>query len=116
MQSESSSGVRVIRDEPERIESALLDHVRALRAQHPEIVRILWFGSRVTGRPTRSSDVDLCVIVSDSDRPFLERGAAFHPGSFPTGIDLFVYTAAEFAELEQTSPGWTREILRGRDL
>ncbi|HVR42110.1 MAG TPA: nucleotidyltransferase domain-containing protein [Thermoanaerobaculia bacterium] len=116
MQSASSSGVRVIRDEPEKIEAAVVTHARDLRARRPEIVRILWFGSRVTGRPTRSSDVDLCVIVSDSDRAFIERGAAFHPGPFPTGIDLFVYTEAEFAELARTSPGWVREILRGREL
>jgi hypothetical protein len=113
---ESSSGVRAVHDEPERIEAALLDHVRALRERYPEIVRVIWFGSRVSGRPTRASDVDLCIVVASSDRPFLERGAAFRPGPFPTGIDVFVYTENELAELERTSPGWVREILRGREL
>jgi predicted nucleotidyltransferase len=98
------------------IEAALLDPVRSLRAGHPEIVRILWFGSRVTGRPTRASDVDLCVIVAHSERPSVERSAAFHPGRFPTSIDLFIDTEEEFAELERSSRAWTREILGGREL
>ncbi|MCA1733382.1 MAG: nucleotidyltransferase domain-containing protein [Acidobacteria bacterium] len=108
--------MRAVRDEPERIEKALLAHVRDLRARHPEIVRAIWFGSRVTGRPTRASDVDLCLIISRSGVPFLERGAAYRPGRFPTGIDVFVYTEEEFAGLQESTPSWTREILRGREL
>lgn len=116
MQSRSSNGVTVIHDEPERIEQVLRNHVRDLRFRHPEIERAIWFGSRVRGIPTRASDVDLCLIVSHSDQPFLERISQFHPGYFPTGIDIFVYTAAEFAQLRETSPQWVREILSGRDL
>lgn len=110
------TGVRVIPDEPELIEEALLHHVRHLRERYAEIVRIVWFGSRVRGRPRRSSDVDLCLILSHSDRPFLDRISRYHPGRFPTGIDIFPYTESELAELRETSPAWVREILSGRDL
>lgn len=110
------SGVRVIRDEPEAIEHALLEHVRHLREDHAEIVRILWFGSRVLGRPTRSSDVDLCLILSHSNEPFLDRISRFHPGRFPTGIDIFPYTESEWDALRESSPQWVREILSGREL
>lgn len=111
-----STGVKVIRDEPEAIESALMDYVRGLRSRHPEISRILWFGSRVRGTPTRASDVDLCLILTETDRSFLDRISFYHPGRFPTGIDLFPYTVEEFAQLQSTTPGWTREILTGREL
>ena len=112
----SLSGAGVVRDEPQLIEKAVLEYVERLRREHPEIVRVRWFGSRVTGRATRSSDVDLCLILSSSSEPFLERSSRYHPGRFPTGIDLFVYTEAEWTILQETSPSWVREVVSGRDL
>lgn len=116
MQDGSSSGVRVFRDEPELIERALVEHVASLRQRHPEIKRVVWFGSRVSGRPTRSSDVDLCLILERSSRPFLDRIPEFLPDRFPVSIDIFPYTREEFLKLAETSPSWHREIDLGRDL
>ncbi|MEN4099164.1 MAG: nucleotidyltransferase domain-containing protein, partial [Anaerolineaceae bacterium] len=77
------------------------------------ILKIIWFGSWVVGLPTPGSDVDLCLIVSKSDRPPRDRAPQYLPLGFPVGIDLFVYTQDEFERLEQSSPKWYQAITSG---
>jgi uncharacterized protein len=99
-----------------RIQDAVAEYARRLREAHPEILRIIWFGSWVTGLPTPGSDVDLCLVVSASDKPVRERVSDYLPPGFPVGVDLLVYTTEEFNQLRKTSPGWYRAILSGKEL
>jgi predicted nucleotidyltransferase len=100
----------------EEIAQAVASYVARLREQHPEIEQVIWFGSWVTGLPTPGSDVDLCLIVSSSDRSQQDRAPDYLPVGFPVGIDLFVYTRTEFEHLRKTSPGWYRAITAGKEL
>jgi len=95
---------------------AVAEHVAQLKAEHPEIQRAIWFGSWVSGLPTPGSDVDLCLIISTSDRPMRERVPDYLPVGFPVGIDLFPYTEAEFERLRTDSPAWYETITAGREL
>lgn len=99
-----------------RIEQAIEQYVARLRSEHPEIERMIWFGSWVNGLPSPGSDVDLCLIVSATDKPPRERVADFLPVGFPVGIDLFAYTCEEFAWLQEVHPGWHASIIAGREL
>jgi uncharacterized protein len=87
-----------------------------MRVLHPEINRVIWFGSWANGLPTPGSDVDLCPILASSDKSFRERVVAYFPVGFPVGIDLFPYTLDEFDRLADYSPGWRKAILAGQDL
>lgn len=78
-------------------------HARALVARRPEIEEIRVFGSLVNGTAVPGSDVDLLIILSASDRPFLDRIPTFLPGAFPCPVDVFPYTRAEIARM--TSEG-----------
>ena len=98
-----------------RIKSAVDAYVARLRQTHPEIEHIIWFGSWVTGLPSPGSDVDLCLVLSTSDKPRRERLPDYLPIGFPVGIDLFVYTQDEFDRLRVESPGWHKAISSGRD-
>ena len=91
-------------------------HCETLRRRHPEIRRIIWFGSWIQGIPTPGSDVDLCIILSESDRSFRDRVSEYLPNGFPVGLDLFPYTEAEFARLSEERPSWHSEISKGRDV
>lgn len=86
------------------------------RRHHPEISRIIWFGSWVNGLPTPGSDVDICLIVTHAAKPRHERAPDYLPAGFPVGLDLVVYTETEFARLSDDSPQWHRAIVAGRDL
>ncbi len=78
--------------ELEKIISRLRD------ALHPTCIYL--FGSYAYGEPTRDSDVDLLVIVEDSDLPGHERDAAAYRalGDIRLPIDVQVYTRREFEE------------------
>lgn len=87
-----------------------------LRRNHPEVKRIVWFGSWVSGIPRAGSDVDLCLVLTRSDKPFRERIPDYLPGAFPVGLDLFPYTEAELERLLAGSPGWREALMRGHEL
>jgi predicted nucleotidyltransferase len=100
----------------EAITRAVEDYVAGLRRDHPEVRRIIWFGSWVSGLPSPGSDVDLCLIVSHSDRPYRERSVDYLPVGFPVGVDLFVYTEEELARVAQESAGWWSAVRAGREM
>lgn len=98
------------------IERAVAALARDLYARHPEIVRIIWFGSWIGGLPSPRSDVDLCIVVRASDVRRHERAARYLPDRFPTGLDIVVYTVAEHAALVERLPRWAAAIAAGREI
>ena len=110
------SSVVVRSADREAITRAVTDYVTRLRADHPEIECVIWFGSWVTGIPLPGSDVDLCLILSTSDKSPRARVPDYLPVGFPVGIDLFAYSQAEFERLEEISPSWHRAITSGRQI
>jgi len=113
---ESSISARVRYTEPELIRNAVRDYARDLRNGHPEIRAIRWFGSWVRGDAGVGSDVDLCIIVERSDVPRRERAMDFLPRIFPVGIDLFIFTVAEFDALGTEHPSMRKAIDRGLEV
>jgi predicted nucleotidyltransferase len=87
-----------------------------VRVEHPEVERIIWFGSWVNGIPTPGSDVDICLILSFSDKSIRDRIPDFLPVGFPVGIEVFPYTIVEFEALQLQSPSWYKAITAGREL
>lgn len=75
---------------------------RRIAAQlHPE--QIILFGSHAWGTPTEDSDVDLLVIVSDSDESPHKRAVRVHRAlrGIPVPCDVIVRTRAE---VERANP------------
>lgn len=75
----------------------LAERVRpALEASGAE--RAVVFGSWARGTADGFSDLDLAVVM-DTSLPFLERGWLLREvvEALPVGVDLLVYTPAEFA-------------------
>ncbi|MCY4660646.1 MAG: nucleotidyltransferase domain-containing protein [Acidobacteria bacterium] len=89
---------------------------RHIRDRRPEVRRIIWFGSRVNGIPAPGSDVDLCLVLTHSDKPFRERIGDYLPFGFPVGLDLFPYTQTELDRLRLEQASWHRALTSGVDL
>jgi predicted nucleotidyltransferase len=78
-------------------DSLLHEITRRLVEQfHPE--QIILFGSQVWGEPTSGSDIDLMVIVSQSDLSEYERSVLGHRclSGLDTAKDVIVRTRSEF--------------------
>lgn len=112
----SSPSVVIRSADREGVERAVRRHVDRLRAECPQVRRAIWFGSWVTGNPSPGSDVDLCLILSSSDKPRRERVPDYLPVGFPVGMDLHPYTEEEFRRLETDFPGLHAAILSGREM
>ncbi len=74
---------------------ALRRAAAAARKAHPEIVRVLLFGSLARGDWTADSDADLIVVVRNAPRELLARARyQIHTPAIPT--DTLVYSEEEF--------------------
>ena len=94
------------------VERALQEHIHWLSTRYPEIEEIVLFGSVASGTPVPGSDVDLLIVLSESDRWFIDRIPAFLPDRFPVGVDVFPYTREELERLKQSGSGLVRTALR----
>ncbi|HEV8641939.1 MAG TPA: nucleotidyltransferase domain-containing protein [Methylomirabilota bacterium] len=106
------STVRITYFDKEAVHRALQEYVSALVERHPELEEVILFGSLVAGTPVPGSDVDLMLILRDSDRPFLERIARFPPSRFPVDVDVFPYTRAEIERMTAEGNWLVRSALR----
>ena len=95
------------------VERAVVGWARGIGDRHPEVRRIIWFGSRVNGIPAPGSDVDVCLVLAHSEKPFRERVGDYLPVGFPVGLDLFPYTQAELERLRREHPSWHRAMTSG---
>jgi predicted nucleotidyltransferase len=90
--------------------------VKKLTAEQPDVSRVLLFGSVASDRALPSSDVDLIVVVDESDERCIDRSDRFYPyfRSIPLGFDIFVYTQAEIEKAD--NPLARRAIASGIEL
>jgi thiamine pyrophosphate-dependent acetolactate synthase large subunit-like protein len=69
------------------------------KAAHPEIVKVLLFGSLVQGNWTADSDADLIVVVGREFPDFLNSRAPYQIFSRSIPTDSLVYSETEFQHL-----------------
>ena len=97
----------------EQFETALKTAVARLReAMSP--VAIYLYGSYAHGTPGPHSDIDLLVVVDQSElTPFQRDAIAYRSlGDIPVPIDVQVYTKAEFDERAALTVSFERTVKR----
>ena len=99
MRSESYGSVKVTYFDKEAVWKALRDLARRLAAAHPEIIKVAVFGSLVRDEAAPGSDVDLLLVLAESDAPFPDRSVRYRPDRFPVSIDIFAYTEEEVRDM-----------------
>jgi predicted nucleotidyltransferase len=90
-----------------------LDVLTRELATRQEVLAVVLFGSLAKGGMGVGSDVDLLVILSNSEKSFLDRLADYKPDRFPVDIDVFPYT---LAEVRQGQPLAREALEHGRVL
>ena len=95
MQTKSSDFVKIRYLDKAAIMSALTHWVDELSREYPKIEEIRLFGSLARDEAVPGSDVDILIVLAESDLPFNDRIEKYMPSSFPVGIDVFPYTELE---------------------
>ena len=85
---------------------------RLVAAYSPE--QIVLFGSHAWGEPTVDSDVDLLVVVSESNEPAYRRASAGYRSLFGLDVpcDVWVRTREEVQREAALATTLTHKILR----
>jgi uncharacterized protein len=83
----------------ETVEQALRRWLVQEVGHHPELVRLGYFGSYARGDWGVGSDLDLIVIVRDTDTPFERRALTWDLNALPIPAELVVYTQKEWEKL-----------------
>lgn len=99
-QPEVSGGAGQRRDNASEIVGRFLTKLRPLLQRNS--ARSAWlFGSYALGTATPESDIDV-IIVAPTDRMPVERFRDYLPAILTAGVgvDLFVYTPAEFEQMQ----------------
>lgn len=91
------------------VDTAVRRWARAVARANPAVRRIGYFGSYARGDWGVGSDVDIVVIVDDSDQPFARRALDFDATRLPVPADVLVYTPAEWARLTAEA-GFARRV------
>jgi len=63
-----------------------------------DVLAVILFGSLARGDHNAFSDADVLIVLSRSEKPFLERIPDFLPRGVGVPVDVFPYTAEELGQ------------------
>jgi tRNA nucleotidyltransferase (CCA-adding enzyme) len=85
----------------DQILADLRQAVSEAKAAHPEIVKVLLFGSLAQGHWTADSDADLIVVVRREFPDFLGSRTPYQIFTRSIPIDSLVYSENEFVQMSR---------------
>lgn len=81
------------------VHDAVIAWAGELLPAHPELLRIGYIGSYARGDWGVGSDLDLIVILEQSEQPFGSRSLSSTLSEIPVPVDILIYTHQEWGEL-----------------
>jgi predicted nucleotidyltransferase len=112
MREQSSNFVKVFFADKDKVLRQLRDYAEKLKQTEPQVQRIGYFGSYATDTFGPASDVDLLIILSKSDKRFLDRIPEYMPDNLSVACDVFAYTTEELDRMKREGDLWLTRILR----
>lgn len=77
---------------------------------HPDLIRLGYFGSYARAEWGVGSDLDLVAVVEESPDAFERRNLSWSLTSLPVPADLLVYTRTEWESLEKGGGRFVRAL------
>jgi predicted nucleotidyltransferase len=112
MPKKSSSFVKVFFADKDKVLCQLKEYVRRLKSQRSEVEKVGLFGSYATDSYGPASDADLFIVLSHSDKRFVDRIPEFVPDNLTIGCDVFPYTEEEITKMKDDGNHWIRHVLK----
>ncbi len=88
------------------VEKSLNEWSDKLTKERDDVIRIGYFGSYANGNWGVGSDLDLIILLEESDEPFERRGIHFDTSSIPVPTELLVYTRDEWEKMKEEKSGF----------
>ena len=89
----------------------LKEWANQLTKMHQEVLKIGYFGSYARDDYTPSSDLDILIVVKESEKPPHKRLLDYAVDRFPVGCEVFVYTEEELERKREIKKGWVHTML-----
>ena len=87
-----------------------------IATRHPEVTRVLLFGSCARGDFSARSDLDLLILLKSSSLPVRDRIGEFLKDCTAYPTDVFPLTEDELQErLREGDPFWTQAVREAVD-
>lgn len=96
----------------DQVEQTLRLWTKQAIKQHPELLRLGYFGSYARGDWGVGSDLDLVALVIEAVEPFHRRALSWDLNDLSIPTDLLVYTAAEWHQLPEKSARFAETLNR----
>ena len=97
---------------PPTVIRALKSWVDGIVRQRSDIIGVAYFGSYAHHRSGVGSDLDVLMIVEQSERPFWERALEFDTLSLPVPAEVVVYSRDEWQGAAAETSGFFHAIRR----
>jgi predicted nucleotidyltransferase len=112
LQTRSFGTVEVTSVDRDALLAELARSAERLSRDAPEVEEVQLFGSFARGDHTPESDVDVLIVVSRSEVPFLERADAYRDAfqGIPLDVNLAVYTVEEAVRLRRDRSSFLARI------
>ena len=111
MPEKSSDFVKVVFADKDKVLHQLKDYAKSLKRARPEVERVGYFGSYANDTYGPASDVDLLIILRQSDKRFLDRIPDFLTDNLSICCDVFPYTSEEIEKMQGQNNPWIRHVL-----
>jgi len=83
-----------------QIDDAVRRWAARIAEDHPELVRLGYFGSYARGNWGVGSDLDLIAVVGSTGDRFDRRALAWDVTALPVPAEILIYTEAEWRDLD----------------
>ena len=111
LQEQLFGSVKVLSVNLEQLIKALKDASFQIKEQIEGVESLYLFGSFARGDYTPHSDIDLLIIVSQTERPYLERRDQFIDFfNVPFDVNPVVYTSGEIKKMRAEGSMFLRNI------
>ena len=112
LQKESLGSVKFISINRKSLLLKLKKIAKSIKMKHCEVIDIRLFGSIATKEETGTSDVDILIILTETDETFFQRILKYKRYfDIEISIDLLVYTNDEIKKMNNEKNFFIRKIM-----
>lgn len=94
------------------VDAAIQEWTKTNVSENSAVMAIGYFGSYARDKAGVGSDLDVVMILSESNIPFNQRAIDWDFQSIPVPVEVLVYTLAEWQRLQDNQPRFYQTLMQ----